>query len=66
MSTRAGSCVIAFGGPHQSDDIRPFLRHVLMGRPVPEERFESVVHHYELLGGTLAHHRAHAQTRRRR
>jgi len=22
-----------------------------MGRPVPEERFESVVHHYELLGG---------------
>jgi ferrochelatase len=43
--------VIAFGGPHQSEDIRPFLRHVLAGRPVPEERFESVVHHYELLGG---------------
>src|SRR5687767_10562359 len=43
--------LISFGGPHQSADIRPFLRHVLMGRPVPEERFESVVHHYELLGG---------------
>lgn len=43
--------LISFGGPHQSEDIRPFLRHVLMGRPVPEERFESVVHHYELLGG---------------
>jgi ferrochelatase len=43
--------VIAFGGPHKSEDIRPFLRHVLAGRPVPEERFEAVVHHYEVLGG---------------
>jgi ferrochelatase len=46
-----GLLVIAFGGPHKNDDVRPFLRHVLAGRPVPEERFESVVHHYELLGG---------------
>ena len=54
MSTpaaRRGVLVIAFGGPHKSEDIRPFLRHVLAGRPVPEERFESVVHHYEALGG---------------
>lgn len=43
--------MVAFGGPHKSEDIRPFLRHVLLGRPVPEERFEGVVHHYELLGG---------------
>jgi ferrochelatase len=43
--------VIAFGGPHSMEEVRPFLRHVLAGRPVPEERFESVVHHYELLGG---------------
>jgi ferrochelatase len=43
--------VIAFGGPHRSEDIRPFLRDVLAGRPVPEARFESVVQHYELLGG---------------
>jgi protoporphyrin/coproporphyrin ferrochelatase len=48
---RRGLLVIAFGGPHQSEDVRPFLRHVLKGRPVPEERFESVVHHYEVLGG---------------
>ncbi|HEX6240200.1 MAG TPA: ferrochelatase [Polyangiales bacterium] len=48
---RQGVLVIAFGGPHKSEDIRPFLRHVLAGRPVPEERFESVVHHYEVLGG---------------
>jgi ferrochelatase len=46
-----GVLVIAFGGPHKLEDVRPFLRHVLAGRPVPEERFESVVHHYELLGG---------------
>jgi len=50
MTTR-GLLVISFGGPHRSEDIRPFLRNVLAGRPVPEERFESVVHHYELLGG---------------
>jgi protoporphyrin/coproporphyrin ferrochelatase len=50
MTTR-GLLIIAFGGPHKSEDIRPFLRDVLAGRPVPEERFESVVHHYELLGG---------------
>jgi protoporphyrin/coproporphyrin ferrochelatase len=50
--TPSGLLVIAFGGPHKSEDIRPFLRNVLQGRPVPEERFESVVHHYELLGGS--------------
>jgi ferrochelatase len=49
--SHTGLFIIAFGGPHKSEDIRPFLRDVLAGRPVPEERFESVVHHYELLGG---------------
>src|ERR1700712_5325250 len=49
--TIGGLLVISFGGPHKSEDIRPFLRDVLAGRPVPEARFESVVHHYELLGG---------------
>jgi protoporphyrin/coproporphyrin ferrochelatase len=33
------------------DEVRPFLRRVLAGRPVPEERFEQVVHHYEVIGG---------------
>jgi ferrochelatase len=50
MSAR-GLLIIAFGGPHKSEDVRPFLRDVLAGRPVPEARFEAVVHHYELLGG---------------
>lgn len=49
--TRPGLFVIAFGGPHKREDIRPFLRHVLAGRPIPEARFESVVAHYEQLGG---------------
>jgi ferrochelatase len=43
--------VIAFGGPENIDEVRPFLRRVLAGRPVPEARFEEVVHHYALIGG---------------
>jgi len=43
--------LIGFGGPTKSDEIRPFLNNVLSGRPVPPERYEEVVHHYELLGG---------------
>jgi protoporphyrin/coproporphyrin ferrochelatase len=43
--------IIGFGGPTASDEVRPFLDRVLQGRPVPRERFEDVVHHYELLGG---------------
>lgn len=49
--TCAGVLVIAFGGPHRPEDVRPFLHHVLAGRPVPEARFEAVVEHYQLLGG---------------
>jgi ferrochelatase len=44
--------LIAFGGPERMDDVRPFLDNVLRGRPVPRERYEEVVHHYELIGGT--------------
>jgi protoporphyrin/coproporphyrin ferrochelatase len=43
--------VIAFGGPESMDEVRPFLARVLAGRPVPPERLEEVVHHYELIGG---------------
>ena len=43
--------LIAFGGPDKMDDVRPFLTNVLRGRPVPPERFEAVVHHYELFDG---------------
>lgn len=43
--------LLAFGGPERMEDVRPFLENVLRGRPVPKERFESVVHHYEVIGG---------------
>ena len=43
--------MIAFGGPTRMEDVRPFLANVLRGRPVPPERIEEVVHHYELIGG---------------
>jgi ferrochelatase len=43
--------VIAFGGPQEPNEIRPFLEHVLRGRPVPASRVEEVAHHYELIGG---------------
>ena len=43
--------LIAFGGPEKPEDVRPFLDSVLRGRPVPRERYEEVVHHYEVIGG---------------
>ncbi len=43
--------LIAFGGPEKLADVRPFLDNVLRGRPVPHERYEEVVHHYEVIGG---------------
>jgi len=43
--------LIAFGGPEAPEEIRPFLRRVLAGRPVPPSRIEEVAHHYELIGG---------------
>ena len=43
--------MIGFGGPTRADEVRPFLDNVLRGRPVPRERYEEVVHHYDLLGG---------------
>jgi ferrochelatase len=43
--------LIAYGGPTAMHEVRPFLDNVLRGRPVPPERLETVVHHYELIGG---------------
>jgi len=51
----AGRCdgvmIVGFGGPTRAEEIRPFLDNVLRGRPVPRERYEEVVRHYEALGG---------------
>ena len=43
--------LIAFGGPTRSEEIRPFLARVTKGIPIPPERLEEVVHHYEAVGG---------------
>ncbi|HEX5708659.1 MAG TPA: ferrochelatase [Pyrinomonadaceae bacterium] len=43
--------VLSFGGPEGMDDVMPFLRNVLRGRNVPEERMRAVAHHYEMFGG---------------
>ena len=43
--------LIAFGGPTKPEEIRPFLEHVLRGRPVPAGRIDEVAHHYEVIGG---------------
>lgn len=46
-------CVLlmAYGAPEKMEEVRPFLDNVLRGLPVPRERYEAVVHHYELIGG---------------
>ena len=43
--------LIGFGGPTSPGEIRPFLDRVTAGRPIPPERYEDVVHHYEAIGG---------------
>jgi protoporphyrin/coproporphyrin ferrochelatase len=55
MGLREPGCqavmLIGFGGPTASAEVRPFLDRVLAGRPVPRERYEEVVRHYEALHG---------------
>src|SRR5262245_50593887 len=44
--------LLAFGGPTRPGDVRPFLDHVLRHRPIPKERYEEVVRHYDEVGGS--------------
>ena len=43
--------LVSFGGPDGPDDVMPFLRNVVHGRPVLPERLEQVAAHYQLFGG---------------
>jgi ferrochelatase len=43
--------LLSFGGPEKLEDVMPFLRNVLRGRNVPDDRMREVAHHYELFGG---------------
>ncbi len=42
---------LSFGGPEGPDDVMPFLRNVVRGRNVPDERLQSVAKHYMHFGG---------------
>jgi ferrochelatase len=46
-----GVVLLGFGGPVTPAQVRPFLDRVLAGRPVPRERYEEVVRHYDAMGG---------------
>lgn len=43
--------LIAFGGPENPDEIRPFLERVTEGRRIPRARLDEVAGHYEVIGG---------------
>ena len=43
--------LIGFGGPTAAAEVRPFLDRVLADRPIPRERYEEVVRHYDAVGG---------------
>ena len=43
--------MIGYGAPEKIEDIRPFLKNVAKGRPIPPDRLDEVAHHYELFGG---------------
>lgn len=43
--------LVSFGGPEGPDDVMPFLRNVVRGRDVPEERLLTVAEHYQHFGG---------------
>jgi ferrochelatase len=42
---------VGFGGPTQPSEIMPFLRNVVFGRGIPDERLVAVEHHYLDVGG---------------
>jgi protoporphyrin/coproporphyrin ferrochelatase len=43
--------LIAFGGPENPAEVRPFLEIVTAGRRIPPERMDAVARHYEAIGG---------------
>jgi ferrochelatase len=43
--------LVSFGGPEAKEEVLPFLRNVVRGKQVPEERLLTVAEHYYHLGG---------------
>jgi ferrochelatase len=48
---------IGFGGPEKPEDVWPFLRNVVRGQHVPDQRLEEVARHYEAVGGFSPYNR---------
>lgn len=52
MTTSATALLLlSFGGPEGPDDVLPFLRNVVKGRNVPDERLAEVATQYDQFGG---------------
>jgi ferrochelatase len=47
----AAVLLIGFGGPRSPQETKPFLDNVLQGVRIPQQRFQEVLHHYEVIGG---------------
>ena len=43
--------LVSFGGPEGRDDVLPFLRNVVRGKDVPDDRLRRVAEHYYLFDG---------------
>lgn len=43
--------LLSFGGPEGPDEVMPFLRNVVRGRGIPDERLAAVAEHYQHFGG---------------
>src|SRR4028119_1311462 len=42
---------VSFGAPEKPDEVLPFLRNVVRGRGVPDERLMEVAENYQMFGG---------------
>lgn len=48
---KTAALLIGFGGPRRIEEVKPFLESVLRGVQIPQERFDEVMLHYEIIGG---------------
>ena len=48
---KTAALLIGFGGPQNMEEVRPFLDSVLEGVKIPSQRYQEVLHHYEVIGG---------------
>jgi len=52
MMSPDGVLMMSFGDPRKVEEIRPFLANATRGKPIPPQRLEEIVQHYEIIGGT--------------